>query len=175
MFARWKESVESAALPSGYHDYTASDFRDGFGVSSNVAEQILKDYRELIDESEKSQFRSMVFSGGGNPARLAKELMERYGLIKETTWRIANYFVRLAWNEIDRERAIELGSTQATWTCHQGDVCRLSGHEQANGQEFAVGEGRVISGRAIFPGSEINCTCFSRTILREDVRYSRLG
>jgi hypothetical protein len=171
MSVRWRrESAESTEWPDGYHDYTASDFRDGFKVPNNLADQIVKDYRALINKGNDSQIRSMVFLGGGNPGRLTKDLMERYGLIKGVTWRIATYFVRLAWNEIDRERAIELGRTHAVWTFDREDGCRLWGHEEAHGQKFAVRMGLVIDGRSVFPGSEMDCTCSSRIILRKGTR-----
>ena len=66
---------------------------------------------------------------------------------------------------VNRTRQMELGITDAIWHhSHAGKNPRPD-HVAANGKQYKIAEGCLISGEFIQPGEEINCRCTSRAIL----------
>ena len=70
---------------------------------------------------------------------------------------------------LTRKRATNAGFTKAEWvktkfTKTSNYTPRLS-HIKADGKIFDINKGLKVDGEYIFPGQEINCTCFSRILV----------
>lgn len=70
-------------------------------------------------------------------------------------------------NALDRQVKLDLGLNKAIWRHSHGYVKTKyrADHVAADGMEYDLNRGCLISGEYIFPGSKINCGCYSQAVL----------
>jgi uncharacterized protein with gpF-like domain len=80
--------------------------------------------------------------------------------------------VNISRDQTSKARAIfenqqrgELGITEAIWKHSHGGKHPRPSHVKADGKRFKVSEGMFLDGKWVWPGSEINCKCYSISII----------
>lgn len=106
---------------------------------------------------------------GGDLKTLTDELHKRFGITMGRAGRIALDQNRKVNAAMKRTRQLELGITKAIWVHTASNHPRQS-HIDFNGKEYDIKEGALIDGKRIWPGTEINCHCMSRSIMPELMR-----
>jgi SPP1 gp7 family putative phage head morphogenesis protein len=105
------------------------------------------------------------YTMGRDLESLTKELKKIYPSASHRAELIARDQSNKANAVVNRTRQLELGITKAIWMhSHAGKNPRPD-HVKANGKEFDVEKGCLISGEYIWPGEKINCRCSSRAVL----------
>ena len=117
---------------------------------------------QYFTEVEGLVMRSVAV--GGDLKTLSLELHKRYGITLDRAGKIAMDQNRKVNAAMKRARQLECGITKAIWI---HTACRYprQSHVDYNGKEYDVAEGALIDGKRIWPGSEINCGCLSKSIM----------
>lgn len=138
--------------------------RDAYNavVAENVA--LIKSIpQRYLSSVETSVMRSV--SVGRDLGTLAKNLEQHYDVTKRRAALIARDQSNKASAVITRVRALESGITQAVWVhSHAGRKPRPS-HVAFDGKTYDVAKGAWLDGEWVWPGTAINCRCFSRPVL----------
>jgi uncharacterized protein with gpF-like domain len=100
---------------------------------------------------------------------LAKELEQHYGVTKRRAQFISRSQNEIATATMNRARQIEIGCSQAIW-CHSHGSAKPRPTHVAAGKEkqvYSVVDGWLdpAIGKRIWPGTEPNCKCFSRSLI----------
>jgi SPP1 gp7 family putative phage head morphogenesis protein len=148
-------SVEFKMTPAMRDAYNAT-------ISENVA-LIRSIPAQYMQQVEGIVTRS--YSTGRDLHTMVKELQELNPKLGRRAEMIARDQCRKANAVVNRARMMELGITDAIWMhSHAGKIPRPD-HVAANGKQFKVAEGCLISGEYILPGQKINCRCTCRAVL----------
>lgn len=119
--------------------------------------------QQYLTQVEGAVMRS--YSAGRDLESLVAELTALYPAAAHRAELIARDQSSKANAVVNRARQMELGITRAKWMhSHAGKNPRPD-HVAANGKEYDVAQGCLISGEYIQPGGEINCRCTSRAVL----------
>lgn len=120
--------------------------------------------QQYLGRVEESVWRSV--NAGYNMAQLARELRKDYGISERRAAFIARDQTNKAKAAIEKARRQELGITEAVWLhSHAGKEPRPS-HVAANGKRFNVAKGMYLDGKWVQPGTEPNCRCTSRAVIK---------
>lgn len=120
--------------------------------------------RQYLDRVEESVWRSV--NAGYDMAQLTRELRKDYGISERRAAFIARDQTNKAKAAIEKARRQELGITEAIWMhSHAGKEPRPS-HVAADGKRFDVGKGMYLDGKWVQPGTEPNCRCTSRAVIK---------
>lgn len=104
-------------------------------------------------------------TAGRDLASLTVEIQQKWGIARRRAETIARDQNNKATATITQARQQELGIDTAIWMhSHAGKVPRPS-HVAADGKKYEVGKGLYLDGVWTVPGREINCRCFSRSII----------
>ena len=122
---------------------------------------------QYFTEVEGLVMRSVAV--GGDLKTLTDELHKRFGITMDRAGFIALDQNRKVNAAMNRERQLELGITKATWVHTASNHPRQS-HIDFDGKTYDIKEGALIDGKRIWPGTEINCHCMSRSIMPELMR-----
>lgn len=128
------------------------------GLIKSIPQKYLLDVQGAVMRSVQT---------GRDLASLSKELQDSYGVTKRRAATIARDQNNKATASITKVRQNELGLTTAIWRhSHAGEKPRPT-HLQMDGKKYDVREGMYdpAVGRKIWPGEEINCRCYSRTVV----------
>lgn len=123
---------------------------------------------QSIPEQYATQVQGAVmrsYSAGRDLQTMVKDIQAVY----PTTLKRASLIARDQSNKanatVNRARQMELGITDAIWMHSHGGKEPRPDHVAANGKQYKIAQGCLISGKYIQPGEEINCRCTSRPIL----------
>lgn len=120
--------------------------------------------QQYLSRVEESVWRSV--NAGYDMAQLTRELRKDYGISERRAAFIARDQTNKAKAAIEKARRQELGITEAIWMhSHAGKEPRPS-HVAANGKRFDVSKGMYLDGKWVQPGTEPNCRCTSRSVIK---------
>ena len=137
-------------------------------VAANVA--LIKS----IPQQHLAQVQGIVMRSvqeGRDLSTLTKALQDQYGVTRRRAAIIARTQNNQATAAVLRARQEQLGITEARWL-HAGagrhpretHIAFAAGRN--GGPIYNVSEGALIDGKRIWPGTEINCRCVARPIVR---------
>lgn len=138
--------------------------RDAFEASLAENVSLIKSIpAQYLQQVEGVVMRS--YSSGRDLATMVADLKALYPAAAHRAELIARDQSNKANAVVNRARQLELGITRAKWMhSHAGKNPRPD-HVAADGKEYDIERGCLISGEYIFPGQEINCRCTSRPII----------
>jgi SPP1 gp7 family putative phage head morphogenesis protein len=104
---------------------------------------------------------------GRDLGQLTKDLQEQFGITRRRAAFIARDQNNKATASMTRARQDELGITQAIWVHSGAGKHPRPTHVDMNGTKYDVNKGTWDPAvkRWIFPGEEINCRCFCRSVI----------
>jgi SPP1 gp7 family putative phage head morphogenesis protein len=104
---------------------------------------------------------------GRDLGQLTADLQEQFGVTRRRAAFIARDQNNKATASMTRARQDELGITQAIWVHSGAGKHPRPTHVAMNGQKYDVNKGMWDSAvnRWIFPGEQISCRCFCRSVL----------
>ena len=127
------------------------------GLIKSIASEHLQEVQGLV-------MRSVQL--GRNLGDLTADLKKRYGITNRRAALIARDQNNKATATIARVRQKGLGITQAVWKhSHAGKHPRPS-HLKADGDLYDIDKGMYLDGKWVWPGTEINCRCVSRPVIK---------
>jgi SPP1 gp7 family putative phage head morphogenesis protein len=129
---------------------------ENVGLIKSIASEHLTEVQGLVNRS---------VAVGGDLGTLSKALQERYGVTKRRAALIARDQNLKSTAVITKTRQQELGITHATWQHSHGGRHPRPEHVAANGKPYEIAKGMFLEGKWVWPGTEINCRCRSRSIL----------
>jgi SPP1 gp7 family putative phage head morphogenesis protein len=124
--------------------------------------------------SEVAQIVQRCVQEGRNLGGLRAELSERYGITKRKATLIARQSNNQASAMIERQRAKELGITEAQWVHSNAGKHPRHEHVEWHGKMFDINTGMwsKVSKKWVWPGTDFNCRCTSRMHLKTNVVIS---
>jgi hypothetical protein len=99
---------------------------------------------------------------GYDAAGLARELHDRFGIVRERAQLIARAQCRMAQSVIENAHRIEQGLTQAVWH-HDNVRCGIQSHQALDGKPYVLARGAKLDGKRVWPSGEPQCFCTSST------------
>jgi uncharacterized protein with gpF-like domain len=105
---------------------------------------------------------------GRDLSTLTTQLQKQFGVTRKRAELIAKDQNSKATSALTRARQLELGITKAVWVhSHAGKQPRPK-HLAFSGKQYDIKKGAKIGdkGQFVFPGEEINCKCFSRSVIQ---------
>lgn len=123
---------------------------------------------QSIPEQYATQIEGAVmrsYSAGRDLQTMVKDIQAVYPTTAKRAILIARDQSNKANAVVNRARQMELGITDAIWMHSHGGKEPRPDHVAANGKQYKIAQGCLISGKYIQPGEEINCRCTSRPIL----------
>lgn len=103
---------------------------------------------------------------GGNLQELTKKLSKHSDLTAKRISLIARDQTAKATALLDKQKAIESGFTTAVWKKSIAGMTHRKDHAEADGKEFDISEGCLISGEYILPRMKINCKCSYKLVIK---------
>jgi hypothetical protein len=99
---------------------------------------------------------------GYDVAGLARELHDRFGIVRERALLIASAQCRMARSVMENAHRIEQGLTEAVW--HHDDArCGVQSHQALSGKSYVLARGAELDGKRVWPSGEPQCFCTSST------------
>lgn len=128
------------------------------GLIRTIASHHLSDVETLVMRS---------VAQGGNMGELTKQLKERYALTQKRAALIARDQNHKATAVFTKVRQVELlgDEAEAVWNHSGAGRHPRPTHVAKSGQTYKVSKGMFIDGKWIYPGTEINCRCFSTLVI----------
>ena len=191
--ARWTQRFEEAAPNlAAWFAQSAGSRSDaalrkilkdaGFTVKFTMTQSMRDVLRATVNEnvglikSIHSQFHTQVegivmrsVSEGRDLSLLTRELSKRFGVTKRRAELISRDQNNKASSALRRVREMDLGIEEGIWLhSHAGREPRPS-HVRNSGKRFSVRDGwpdPALKGKRIWPGTEINCRCTWRPVVR---------
>jgi SPP1 gp7 family putative phage head morphogenesis protein len=143
-------------MTAAANDVMQATIGEQVGLIKSIAEKHLTEVEGLVMRS---------VSQGRNLSEMTKELQERYGVTKKRAALIARDQNNKATATITRVRQQELGITEAVWMHSHGGKEPRPSHVAANGKRYKIAEGMYLDGKWVWPGTEINCRCVSKSVI----------
>ena len=140
------------------NDVMQATIGEQVGLIRSIAQQHLSEVEGLVMRS---------VSQGRNLKYLSDEMQKRYGVTKRRAALIARDQNNKATANIVRVRQKSIGATQAIWVHSHGGKTPRPSHLKA-GQDkliYDIDKGAYLDGKWVWPGTEINCRCVSKTIV----------
>ncbi len=190
---RWTKRFNQVAKPlADYFALAAKDRTDaglraalkkaGYTIEFRITPEIQDIITASVNKNVESiksipseyfgDIKQMVMSSvleGRNLGDLRKGLQDKYGITKRRAELIARTSNNQTSAMIDRARAKELGITEAMWV--HSSAGRHPRHEHLgwNGKMYNIQEGMYshVSGKYVWPGSDYNCRCTKRMIVKK--------
>lgn len=148
-------SVKFTMTPAVRDAFNAS-LAENVGLIKSIPEKYLQQVEGIV---------MRAYSSGGSLKDMIDDIVQLYPQAKNRAELIARDQSSKANSVVNRTRQLELGLTRAKWMhSHGGKEPRLD-HLAADGKEYDIEKGCLISGEYIQPGEMINCRCTSRPIL----------
>jgi SPP1 gp7 family putative phage head morphogenesis protein len=129
---------------------------ENVGLIKSIPEQYLLDVQGII---------SRAYTRGENLQELIKRIKKVYPKAANRAAVIARDQSNKASAVMLRIRHMEIGITRAIWKHSHGGKTPRPDHVKADGREYDIVKGCLISGEYIQPGQLINCRCVNRVIL----------
>lgn len=138
------------------NDVMRASMNEQVSLIKSIAQQHLTEVEGLVMRS---------VAKGGDLSELSASLQERYGVTRRRAALISRDQNSKATANLQRVRQEGLGIEEAVWKhSHAGKHPRPS-HVAADGATYKIKEGMVLDGERVWPGTAINCRCFSKPIL----------
>jgi SPP1 gp7 family putative phage head morphogenesis protein len=121
-----------------------------------------------IASEHMTQVQGIVMRGvseGRNLSVISKGLQEQFGVTSRRATLIARDQANKATSVLEKQRQQELGVTQAIWKHSTAGKHPRPSHVAANGKKYDVAKGMYLDGVWTWPGREINCRCYCRSII----------
>ena len=129
---------------------------ENVGLIRSIAQQHLTQVEGIVMRS---------VAAGRDLATASRELQAQFGVTKRRAALIARDQNNKATAVITKVRQRELGITHARWQhSHAGKHPRKS-HLDFDGQVYDIEKGAYLDGKWVWPGTEINCRCVSKSII----------
>jgi hypothetical protein len=127
-------------------------------ISRHVAliERLPSKYRK---DAEEVIWHSVM--KGYDVAGLARDLHDRFGIVRERAQLIASTQCRMARSVIENAHRIEQGLTEAVW--RHDERCGSEAHKRLDGRPYVLARGAKLDGKRLWPSSEPQCWCTSST------------
>ena len=140
------------------NDVLQATIGENVGLIKNIASEHLSDVQGLVMRS---------VSAGRDLGTLTAELQKRYGITRRRAALISGDQNNKLTANLTIVRQRELGITEAKWMHSGGGKEPRPEHLAWNGKTYKIDEGMwsEVDQKFVFPGSEINCRCMSRSIL----------
>lgn len=148
-------SVKFKMTPAVRDAFNAS-LAENVGLIKSIPEKYLQQVEGIV---------MRAYSGGRNLKEMTEAIAELYPAVKDRATLIARDQSNKANSVVNRTRQLELGITRAKWMHSHGGKEPRPDHLAADGKEYDIEKGCLISGEYIQPGEKINCRCTSRPIL----------
>ena len=148
-------TVAFKATPA-VQDVLAATVAENVSLIKSIADQHLASVERVVMQSVQQ---------GRDLGWLAGQLQDRHEVSKRRAALIARDQNNKATAAIQRARHLELGITEAVWMHSHGGRHPRPSHVAYDSKRYDVREGALIDGKRIWPGTEINCRCVSRTVL----------
>jgi uncharacterized protein with gpF-like domain len=147
-------------MPRAANDVLQATTAENVSLIKSIASQHLTQVEGLVMRSVQA---------GRDVGGLAKELEARYAITRRRAELISRTENNKATAMIQRVRQQSVGITHAVWVHSRGSTHKRPSHVQAGADKvvFDVSEGWLdpAINKRIWPGTEINCKCFSRPVL----------
>jgi uncharacterized protein with gpF-like domain len=131
-------------------------------VKANVA--LIKSIpAKHFEEIEKTIIDHLM--DGGDISELGQIFQSRYEITQYRAELIAKDQTSKAHAMLLQIRQQELGIKEAIWRHSHASVTPRPSHLAADGKRYKVSQGMYLDGKWTYPGYEINCKCFSYSIL----------
>ncbi len=195
---RWTQKFNEAAKPMA--DYYAQASKDRTDASLRAALKkagltvefkVTPEIQDIITASVNNNVQSIksipsehlndvaqivqrCVQEGRNLGGLQAELIERYGITKRRASLIASMSNNQASAMIERQRAQELGIEEAQWVHSNAGRHPRHEHVDWHGKMFNMHEGMWsnVSGKYVWPGTDYNCRCTKRMMMKTNVVIS---
>ena len=139
-----------------FNDVLQATMGEQVGLIKSIAQEHLSDVQGLVMRS---------VSMGRDLKTLTDDLQKRYDVTRRRAALIARDQNNKATASMTRARQQGLGITEAIWMhSHAGKHPRPS-HLKANGHRYDIKKGMYLDGKWVWPGTEINCRCVSKSII----------
>ena len=131
--------------------------------------------REHLAEVQQMAMRSVT--AGRDLGGFQKDLRERFGVTHRKAALIARQSNNNTTAMISRARYAELGITQAQWVHSNAGKVPRPEHVRWNGKMYNVDTGMYskVSKKYVWPGTDFNCRCSSRAIVKTTNVAARLN
>jgi uncharacterized protein with gpF-like domain len=138
-------------------------------ITAAVAENVA--LIKSIPEQYLAQVEGVVMRGvavGRDLGAVSADLQAQFGVTKRRAALIARDQNNKATAAITRARQLEVGSDEAEWVHSAGGRKPRPTHVANNNKKYNIAEGWLdpATDKRIWPGTEINCRCVSRTIIK---------
>ena len=147
-------------MPRAANDVLQATTAENVSLIKSIASQHLTQVEGLVMRSVQQ---------GRDVGGLAKELEARYAITRRRAELIARHQNNLATTSIQTVRMQSVGIKQAVWVHSRGGTHKRPSHVKAGEDKvvFEVAKGWFDpdEGEYIWPGTLINCKCFSRPVL----------
>lgn len=147
-------------MPRAANDVLQATTAENVSLIKSIAQQHLTQVEGLVMRSVQQ---------GRDVGGLAKELEARYAITRRRAELIARTENNKATAMIQRVRQQSVGITHAVWVHSRGSTHKRPSHVKAGEDKvvFEVSKGWFDpdEGEYIWPGTLINCKCFSRPVL----------
>jgi len=129
---------------------------ENVGLIKSIPVQYLQQVEGIVMRS---------YSNGRDLQTMVAEIKELYPAAANRAVLIARDQSNKANAVVNRARQLDSGITRAKWMHSHGGKEPRKDHLAADGKEYDIAKGCLISGEYIQPGQLINCRCTSRPIL----------
>ncbi|MEY4296110.1 MAG: Aeromonas phage 4, partial [Pseudomonadota bacterium] len=146
----------SFATNAEIRDSLQAIIAENVSLIKSIPQQYLNDVQGVVMRS---------YSMGRDLGTMTKELQALYPPILNRAKLISRDQSNKANGSVNRTRQLELGIKKAKWMHSSGGKKPRPDHVAADGREYDIADGCLISGEYILPGQKINCRCVSRAIL----------
>lgn len=150
-------SAEFAMTPAA-RDILAATINASVGLIKSIPQQYLHKVEGMVMRAVQT---------GRDAGTLAKDLRKEFKLTRKRAALIARDQNNKATAAITRARQTELNITEAIWVHSGGGAHPRKTHVANSGKRYKVKDGWYdpAAKKYIFPGTEINCKCFSRSVI----------
>lgn len=119
--------------------------------------------QKYLSEVQGAVMRSVAT--GRDVATLQKDILKTYGVTKRRAALIARDQNNKATATLTRVRQDGLGIVEAEWLHSHGGKEPRPEHLAFSGKRYIIAKGAYLEGKWVWPGTEINCRCVSRSII----------
>lgn len=148
--------VVNFKMTAAVRDAYQASLAENIGLIKSIPQQYLQQVEGVVMRS---------YSAGRDLHTMVKDIKALYPTTQKRAELIARDQSNKANAVVNRARQLELGMTDAIWMhSHAGKTPRPD-HVAANGKQYKIAQGCLISGEYIQPGEQINCRCTSRAVL----------
>lgn len=138
-------------------DVMAAVIAENVNLIKSIPAEYFKDVNYIVTTG---------FTRGRDLNYITKEIKSRYGLTERRATLIARDQCNKATSAFNRARQLEINADTAQWVHTSSAKKPRPDHVAANGKEYNIKQGCLISGEYILPGQLINCGCISRTVIK---------